>query len=266
MNTVHDRAVAFFCRHLVGLAVVYRHVSDVPSKPSAVNTYSGTLLLFGDGVSWLTAGHVVAEISEMYTRSDIQVVSCSFIDMFGHEATHRDPIPFVWATAPKAFLDEDGLDFGVVSIAPFYVKLLVANGAKAIDERNWKVPDDLDVHFIVGFPKELASPAIASDNTIAVTPVLQRVQKLDASPDEAEFAPVANPLFYGRILGNALTSVKGMSGGPIIGMRSRDPGVYWIVALQRSQKGRFVTGCPVPVAGAILLDSLTRARADAEQT
>lgn len=260
MNSATDRALAFFCRHLVGIAVVYRHVSDAPSKPSTVNTYSGTLLIFGGMVSWLTAGHVVAEINEMYERPDIQVVSCSFIDMFGYEAKHREPIPFVWAKAYKTYVDEDGLDFGLVALDPYYVKLLAANGVKAMDERNWSVPDDLDVHFILGFPKEYADTALDIDDTFGVTPVLQRVEKLHAPPEEAEFQPVSNPLFFGRILGEALTSVKGMSGGPIIGMRSGDPSVYWLVALQRSQKGRIITGCPIPVAGAILSESLERVR------
>lgn len=242
------------------MAVVYRHVSDPPSKPSTVNTYSGTLLLMGDAVSWLTAGHVIAEINEMHDRPDITVVSCSLIDMFGYEAITHHPVPFVWNVAPRALIDEDGLDFGVVLIAHYYVKLLAANGIKAIDERNWTVPADLDVHFILGFPKERASTQIASDDTVTLAPVLQRVEKLAVAPREAELPEVRNPLFIGRLVGTALTSVKGMSGGPIIGMRSGDPSVYWVVALQRSQKGRIVTGCPLPVLGKILTDAIESAR------
>jgi len=80
-----------------------------------------------------------------------------------------------------------------------------------------------------------------------------RVKRLDAFPEGA--TSTRYPRFIGQ-LDQALdiSSISGMSGGPIFGFMVGAQTRYWIVALQSSwlPKRRIVFGCPLPTIASLL--------------
>lgn len=255
----------YFGQRLVGIAPVYRLKGEGKDVAPIVKPFSGTLMLFENAVSLLTAGHVISDINAIYDNPELEVETCLLIDNLGIEAKHDHPIPFDWKSAAKAFIDEDGLDFGVVSIRWWYMKQLLANGVKVVEEENWvkqHALPKLDAYFMLGFPEELNLPQRYDPYAgVMLTPVMARLDPIDAIPEGSEMKVPKHPLFVANLRENLpIKSVKGMSGGPIIGMRQDEKGnlIYWIVALVRScvMSERLVSGCPLPVLGKFLRDEV----------
>jgi hypothetical protein len=71
------------------------------------------------------------------------------------------------------------------------------------------------------------------------------------------------PWFIGRVLPlSGLSSIVGMSGGPIFGLKKMPNGEwrYWVVALQSwwDAETKTVYGCPVPIFASLIADWLDR--------
>jgi hypothetical protein len=254
-------ALRYFGQRLVGIAPVYRLKGEGKGVAPIVKPYSGTLLMFEGVVSILTAGHVIQRINELYENPDIEIETCLLIDNVGLEAKHDQPIPFDWRSAAKAFIDEDGLDFGIVTVRRYYVNQLAANGVKVVEEQNWvkqHTLPKLDAYFMLGFPEELNLPRRYDPyGGTHLTSVMARIDVLDEVPVDSRIERPSNPIFVAKLRENLpIKSTEGMSGGPMIGMRLNDDGqlVYWVVALVRTclMSERLVTGCPLPVLGKIL--------------
>lgn len=245
----------FFCKHLVGLCITFRRPSESQRRFVA---YAGTLIRLGDSIHFLTAGHNIRQIEEELSK--VEVESAVLADTFGQRSVSDHPIPFDLKSAPRFFIDDedDGLDFGLIGLRPYYVRLLAANGMVALEEENWahQASITFDGYVMLGLPLEYTSQLLADNDDGLVSPTMFRVKALEpSSPKDTK--QTRYPRFAGKIDTNLpLKDLRGMSGGPILGFNLGPPMRYWIVALQSTwKKDRHeVYGCPVPVFASLVTE------------
>lgn len=252
----------FYCRHLVALCVSYELTMEHEAvKEPRFAAYSGTLIEIGGAIHWLTAGHVITEIEEALRDDRVEIVSAVLADTFGSCACEH-PIPFDLESAHFFHIDDDaqGLDFGVMALPPYYVRLLAANGVVALQEANWIHQERVkfDGYAMLGLPEEFTAKRLSASGNATVLPTMFRVRRLDSLPDGKP--PTRYPQFVGQLdrdLG--IASVKGMSGGPIFGFSLESPIRYWVVALQSSWNPtkRIVYGCSLPVLASLMTSWMT---------
>jgi hypothetical protein len=184
-------------------------------------------------------------------------VGASLVDTFAWKRVSNFPIAFDLTTAHMFYIDDedDGLDFGVIALAPHYVRMLGKNGMIAVKEENWVHQHTVtfDAYAVLGFPEELASERVSPRGEGSAAPVLLTVKRLECAP--AERKPTRNPQFVGQLAPQmGLRSVKGMSGGPIFGFRREPEQRFWIVALQSSwdEETRTIYGCDLPLLASLM--------------
>lgn len=252
------KALEFFCRHLVGLCVTYRHKnSEDGGNPARFAACSGTLIMIRDAVLYLTAGHVLKELSELRAHDQVEITNAVLVDTLGWKRISDVPIPFDLKNAQFFHMDdkEEGLDFGVIMLEPHYVRLLAKNGMVALTEQNWihQHTVKFDGYAMLGFPEEFVSERVSSSGDGIVSPTMFAVKRLESAPDGRP--PPRYAQFVGQLdPGLSLSSVKGMSGGPIFGFRLKPEARYWIVALQSSwnPQKRIVYGCDLPALASLM--------------
>ena len=255
-----SEGLQFFCRHLIGLCVTYRHnTEEDEQKPDRFAACSGTLIMIEGAVRFLTAGHVIEAPDELRTSEQAEITSAMLADTFGLNRICDQPIPFDLKNARLFYVDDEeaGLDFGVIAPDAYYVRLLAKNGVVALSEENWIHQGNVsfDGYAMLGLPEEFGGDRVTEDGNGLVCPTMFRVVKLDAPPEGTP--PTRYPRFIGRIDRElAINSVKGMSGGPIFGFSLGPQVRYWIVALQNSWRPveRIVFACPVPVPARLLIE------------
>jgi hypothetical protein len=251
------KRINFFCRHLLALCVAYEHDGDKAVQRPRFAAYAGTLLRIHDTYCFLTAGHILREVEEALQSEKIEVKNVVLADTFG-PGRFKEPIPFDLRNAKLFYIDDDdeGLDFGVILLEPYYVRLLAVNGIVAIEEQNWVRQSRVKFqgYAMLGLPEEFTSDFVTAAGEGIVGPTMFAIQRLASPPVGAR--PTKHERFVGLLdpaLG--LKSMKGMSGGPIFGFNfeERHP-VYWVVALQsawREAEG-FVFGCPIPTLASLM--------------
>ena len=254
-----DEITRFFCRHLVGLCVTYQtKTSDDECQLNHSAVISGTLIFIEQSLMFLTAGHVLEKLDMLRSSDSAEVTSSCLIDTQGSQSVSGVPIPFELGSARFFYIDNEkrALDFGVVSLSPYYGRLLAANGMVALTEKQWSQQDQLtfDYHAVLGFLKEFVSAYVSVDGHIDVSPVLLGVRKLEDVPNKS-----VNGQFIGQIGPDQPKSVKGMSGGPIFGFQlgPKKELRYWVVALQSSwnPQTRVIRGCSLPVLATLMTEA-----------
>ena len=252
-----DKTLEFFCRHLVALCVTYREVKNgMPIENQRFFACPGVVICIRGFCSLLTAGHALKDLYTHLEREDIVVESAVLADTFGSEPISEKPIPFDLQNEPRFFIDnkEEGLDFGLVALRPYYVALLAKHGIKALFEENWinQHRVKFDAYTMLGLPEEFVK--YEQDGSLGiVSPTMIGVKALDIPPEGTK--PTYYPRFIGQLHENLpLSSIVGMSGGPIFGFRYGPPMAYWMVAIQSSwlRSQRIVFGCPIPILAELL--------------
>lgn len=253
-----SKGVKFFCRHLIGLWVTYRHKGAASDEPSRFSAFSGTLISIADQVHFLTAGHILRDLEAALASDSIENIRAVLADTFGLERISDHPIPFDLRSARFFYIDDDddGLDFGLMSLSPYYLRLLAKNGVIALEEKHWRKQENLefDAYAMLGFPEEFASKRVSQTSKTIASPTMFPITRLPAPPTDRQ--PKRYAQFVGQLdSGLAIQSVEGMSGGPIFAFKESDQQTrYWIVALQSSwhPKRRIVYGCPLPIFASLL--------------
>jgi hypothetical protein len=216
------------------------------------------VIVFGDEWFFITAGHAIHDIREAEEHG-LVVAGAELVDAFGAGAKFSQAIPFHFESAACFALDQLGMDFGLIPLAPYYVRLLERNGIVPIRRENWIHQSGRavrDRYTIVGLPKQWASLQGRSDFGFdgELCPTL-----ISGTGNivEVDFDDVRIPQFQGRIdlSGSGLESIVGMSGGPIHG----PPAKYWIVAILNAwtPSTGVCRGTPLPLIGRFV-EELTR--------
>lgn len=263
-----EKALEFFCRHLVVLCVTYRQVNNgIPVEKQRFFACPGVVICIRGFCSFLTAGHALKDLSTHLERGDIVVESAVLADTFGPDTISEKPIPFDLLNEARFFIDneEEGLDFGLIALRPYYVALLAKHGIKALFEENWinQHRVEFDAYTMLGLPEEFVTYEQDGSELIGkVSPTMIGIKAIDMPPEGTK--PTTYPRFIGQLHENLpLSSIVGMSGGPIFGFRYGPPMAYWVVAIQSSwlRSQRIVFGCPLPVLAELLttwIDALSK--------
>jgi hypothetical protein len=252
------QGLQYFCRHLVGLCVTYRHkTAEDHGKPDRFAACSGTLIIIEGMVCFLTAGHVLKTLDELRVSQNVEITSAVLADTFGLHRICDHPIPFDLTNARLFYIDDsdEGLDFGVIALEPYYVRLLAKNDVIALEEKNCihQSTVSFDGYAMLGLPEEFGQERVTEAGEGIVSPTIFRVHRLESPPEGTR--PTRYPRFVGRLDRELpIKSVTGMSGGPIFGFSLGPQIRYWIVALQSSwlPEQRIVFGCPLPVLASLL--------------
>jgi hypothetical protein len=251
------KGLQFLCRHLVGLCVTYRHIAEEEARlPSRFTTCSGTLLFVEGALYFLTAGHVLRELKELRDSKHIIVEHASLADIFGARRVSDTPIPIDLHSALLCFVDDEGLglDFGVIPIGPHHARLLTKNGVIALSEENWIKQQGMkfDGYLMLGFPAELVSERVSDSSRVIIQPTTFSVKRLDPAADNSN---TTYPRFIGQVSHDLpLKSLKGMSGGLILGFRLQPKLSYWVVAIQSSWRPetKMFYGCSLPILASLM--------------
>jgi hypothetical protein len=251
----------FFCRHLVGLSVTYRHKNaEDAAKPPRFSIGSGTLISIHGSICFLTAGHVLEELDKLRNHDQVEIESAALVDTLGWKRVSDVPIPFDLKNAPLFYIynKEDGLDFGVITLEPHHVGLLAKNGVIALTEERWAQQHTVqfDGFAMLGFPEEFTSQRVSASGDGMLSPVIFGIRRLGSAPEDR--APTRYPQFVGQLDPELpLKSVAGMSGGPIFGFRYKDQELrYWVVALQSTwdRQRRITYGCDLPLLASLMTE------------
>jgi hypothetical protein len=245
--------VSFFHRHVVPVCFTFQ-------KQKATSTFVVTTFVLSVSEHWflITAGHCIQEI-ETWIENGYEIAHCYLIDSLGLGATHQEPIPFVYRDSyPVCLSDEHAFDYGIMRLSPYYRQLLQANNVQPLNEEVWKKqPTNIDFYILLGIPAELVK---VDPSNIEIAATLHPIEPIAERPEG--FTEVDAPLFYGRIiLGNEITSIKGMSGGPIFAFKKNENGElrYWLTALQSRwlPQSHYIAACPTKLLGHFLEEIIT---------
>jgi hypothetical protein len=215
----------------------------------------------GDEWFLLTAGHTLADLKAA-CQSGRRIIKARLIDSPGR-SQQMGPIPFDFDLDQCAFVDADGLDYGLIHLRFHYAELLRKGERRAFDRSHWGSPSGrYDDYVLLGFPSShrlIRSTRVGPETTqvdvASATPLLP----LQPTPDPPECLVKAAERFYAKVprglgyvegeLRPVLDDIEGMSGGPVVGVRYGDDGTidYELIAVQSTwaKDSRVLAACPV---------------------
>jgi hypothetical protein len=248
-NELLQEAFRDYSQHLVGLSLL--EVS--PDKEPLAHFASGFLMEFGKDLYWVTAGHILEAIEEHLKLGTYE--RFRLIDNFGF-GSDKNAIPFEYASTPRYFvndIDDEGLDFGVVQIAPFYRSHLEANRDPILAESDWRSADYTSFrhNIILGLPEDSIERRVTLRPESLIVhgkpvPSMVMTSRLDSVPPQFQ---KPNSRLVGAVSPKwPEGTIAGMSGGPIFGVDANNVRSH-IVAIQSSWDvpSRISFGCPISV-------------------
>lgn len=268
----HNEQQAFLkrlCRHLVSVTATI----VVPTGPTRhpeehfVN-YSGFVVSYCGVWLLLTAGHVLSDIRHDLRTRRYTFKRCELMDCYGLCATFEYGIPFNISEVKQAIVENDelGFDVGCIPLSPHYRGLLEKNGIEPVAQDQWHSHAELDFDFygILGFPDELLDrerKITATGQTISggMRAVLMAADKAEAVP-RGKPDPVFPWLAIQLRDKQEISSIRGMSGGPIFGFKHGPDSkiLYTIAAIQScwDKERRIAFGTRLPAVFAYIEASI----------
>lgn len=249
MPTSPTEIIEFFCNHLVGISFSATVKGVAPDQPPQSEIWSATYIEIDEQRFFLTAGHCVAEFEGHLSKGLITGYTCNVIDTLGTKAKGTVPIPFDYDGAVKHYFDDGKLDYALIEVRERFQKLLEANGIVPITEEHWEKQKGIDYmgHALLGIPAEKTEVKSISDGKIAtkLEPTLIFLRPAQEPSDLTQ----SEERFTSLLPGDPnLSSIVGMSGGPVLGFADRNGLRYWIMAIQSSwnPQARQIYACRVP--------------------
>jgi hypothetical protein len=230
------------------------------AQAKQVASFTAFVMAFDDVPVLVTAGHVIRDslepmiIQNKYKGLDVRVGQMTLCDFFGprEDVKSWNPTPFPdYASRPRWALDDkslkengNGLDFGVIMLPRFTWESMRGNGVKIISEDMWaKRTSRFEKYKLIGFPSELTVDYSVQLRSLTVTKVPRAKGK----------TPDGRPAWFVGTVPKEITSVEGMSGGPIFGFRKLENGglSHRVVAMQswQSMGQKRVYGTPLTSFG-----------------
>ncbi len=232
-------------KSLVGLHVLY----EKDGKNYDI-VYSGVLVLHDKYCVWITAGHLIDELSMIREDADVHHLRGAWLDKATDTPFSCVPTPMHELTGGK--VNNPGVDFGFIVIPAAVARpLLNSIAVEPMTESRWRGCDSefTEGYMMMGFPRSLVHTNWAETNgglssTTTFTPVALPIELVEDLGEDANSYDQSfwghKTAFYGRVLEPSPTpaniqDIKGMSGGPIFSVRREGNGVRChLFALQSS--------------------------------
>lgn len=252
-----DRMVSYFYQHIVPIYFCFE-------KGDSKHQFIISSFVFSVSDNWflITAGHCFEKISEKLLDNGWTMFSCSLIDFLGLNAKFKEPIPFNFDIRKAYYFpeinDDYSFDYGVYPLSSYYKELLLSNNIKSLNEEVWKKqPDPVDVCAIIGMPSEL----INFDRGVELVSCFLFADIITEKPEG--FKDTSLPRIYAKInLDKGIGSIKGMSGGPLLGFQQLENGElrYWLLGLQSTwySPSQHIAACPTRLLGLMLEKIITQ--------
>ena len=234
-------------QHLVALCGSYVKLDEngEPSGPPTFYSYTGTLLEINGKWCVATAGHCLKNLENAINHPKVRVETQVLADYFGPNVTNQNPLPFNPLEQGVLYVDDDGLDFGLVYVNELWQQNLARNGIVPFSSKQWNFPDKLsfESYALIGFADEYTGGSASPSGSTMIGHVMPSYIPLSRLPDDTK---ETYQRFRAEIVdkGNQ-KRIEGMSGGPIFGFFREDGDVkYLLVALQsRWDERKTVFGC-----------------------
>lgn len=234
MDPIIPELINAFSKHLVGLHINYQPISkEISSDNSRSYLYSGFLLLVRDILLWVSAGHVLEEIEDLFEYQQdglIQQLKLRLIDGIVFEKKFLEPIPLIFHKTRSyyEYLQDIRIDFGIYKLDLLSRKTLEEKGMIPFSKGR-KISKEINNFFLVGFPNELI---FYIGTTIKIEPSLIKVTPIIESDESPSKFPQDRKLAFKLPEDCDLENIKGMSGGPIIGIRDNKIHPHTLIGLQ----------------------------------
>jgi len=250
------RAAKFSLRHYVTFSY-YALSPEIAAANEGMCYFfvCSAFVMYARGIWCLvTAGHVLDGIFEDQEEG-IELKDFRLWDGWSTDARHREPIPFDFFGSPSRRIDEGGLDYGIIYLRPLYVLNLQANGVVPVGEESYEKdwPETFHGYAMIGAPWKTVELRRIGERSTQITQSSCVLLLAEEHNPPAQLVK-SIPRFYGRILEpeDSLLwrgigrDIRGMSGGPIIGVRRSGAELrYWLVAVQSEwlESRRVIAAC-----------------------
>ena len=228
--------LGFFTRHLVPI-----YFEVVLGDAHTPRIWSAFVFSVKDRWLLMTAGHCITQV-ERERKAGCKIVNCRLLDGLNSRASHERPIPFDYDDFRPTMLGAHyTCDYGVLIPTSNAIALLRANHVVPFTEASWNHDiTDFEVYKVLGVPDALTR--LLGEGKWNITTLFQRVKRLKKRP--TGFEKTDAPMFYGRLMGDPLVKLQGMSGGPILGfINEAGRHRYWLVGMQVSAlRSRYISG------------------------
>jgi hypothetical protein len=237
-NWWQNAAVASSLLKEIRACVVPLLVAGYVGREVQYSVYSGFFVTRAGTAVWLSAGHVVDEVTQLLSSPNFKILTMAWLDDF--EAKGAEGVPLHRANIPTKSWKSEGLDIGAILPSALDVGNIFKNDkVKMIDAGAWENLSAVhpEGFYAIGFPRPWS---IHSQRPFSSTKLLHSVKAdlaclpLEEVLPPPEFAgdPVwSNPrAFYGKILPFPdypdfdLDNLRGMSGGPILSVERTENG------------------------------------------
>lgn len=220
--------------------------------------YSCFLMSVRDIYCLVTAGNVLNDIDEKRANA-VELGTFRLWDGWTPGTPHRGYVTFDYDAPPKLRVDENGLDYGLIPLSQYYVSNLLAVKTVPITEeqyeREW--PADFDAFAMIGTPWKTTSLERHGKRGTKVTQSVS-ITRLEPELNPPKVLVHTAPQFYARLLvpeestewNDMGGDIRGMSGGPVIGLRRDEEGLkYYILGVQSAweESRRVIAACPFQV-------------------
>lgn len=246
-----------FARHFVRLGWIDRTpaVMEINGGREFYGSASGFVALIQGEWIWMTSGHVFHEIEQYFHEK--RILDTWYLDDLwgGHLATGDKDMALPFKAPEGAYaIDQDGADYGFLVIPDHWRRLLWQGGIRPLEEACWRgVPERCDTYWLLGVPQETVKAGTRAGSVQKQT-LVTRVEPISKEEaPECLWRPF--PLFYGQLpdrfdgVDGEISSIKGMSGGPIFGVNTLDENTcrYWVTHIQSCwhRPSRVISACPV---------------------
>ncbi len=226
---------------LVLLIVEFKRTAQ--SGPLAPLILSGMILQHKETYYWVTAGHCIQDLQNALATG----LSVEGSYLAPGERTesrilqleeHRGLIAFSLAGKESEFVyEEHGADIGYIQIPAYYAEQIVSMGGRIAKSQNIPNPThSFDTYFLCGNPVQWSAQDTSPINPgFVLTPMALQLSLIpEANPDTVPGRMVFD---YSNskvtCYGEELTSLVGLSGGPVFGVTRSNGKLQWTpVAVQ----------------------------------
>jgi hypothetical protein len=248
-DETNDRFVRFMGRHLVALVGDYTSFNEDGSEcHRGMFAMTGFVIEFFGKWFWVTAGHRLQDELDAPIRSGyLKIENTAFADFFGLDAPNYNTLSYTYEPSEAFYIDdpEEGLDFGLIALPDLYRRGMEKNGIVAISREHWVNQPEcgFSQYKMLGLPAHLKQDAQRAIRVAMIDIEALPVKEWEAYSEDVRF--------IGRIPADLqISSIEGMSGGPIYGFRARTDGQveYYVVALQSRwiADKKVIFGCSLP--------------------